>query len=272
MPVKVFNFLPTPLNTANDASPSGFANLRTLQQTNAGGLVLGDAIDLTDFEAAGLSSPDLGVLFEGRYRRVQVAATATAANVGVGKAAFVNPGTWVLAVLIATPGSGQTPGAYQVMGTGGGGGAGAIIQVVVGTDGTVSARPKVVAAGSGYTSAPTFTLSAGGTAATFQAQMIVDSYIVTDAATAGINLSQGRGVFLNSITPGNYGWIQENGIASFLSAGAGAAGSLLTPNATGLFAASAVGPASPAAFATSIDVGIANALIRGLMTLPVWNG
>jgi hypothetical protein len=272
MPVKVFNFLPTPLNTANDTSASGFANVRTLQPTYAGGLVLGDAIDLTNFEAAGLSSPTLGLLFEGRYRRVQVAATATAANVGVGKAAFVNPGTTVIGALILTPGSGQTPGVYQVVGTGGNG-SGAIIEVIVGTGGTVTAQPTVKASGSGYTSAPTFTLSAGGTAATFQAQMAVDSYIVTDAATAGINLSQGRGVFLNSITPGNFGWIQENGIASFLSVvSGGAAGSLLTPNATGLFSMSAPTTFAPTVFGTSIDASIANTLIRGLMTLPVWNG
>lgn len=272
MPVKVFNFLPTPLNTANDTSASGFTNVRSLQPLYAGGLVLGDAIDLTNFEAAGLSAPTLGLLFEGRYRRIWVAPTATAANVGVGKAAFVNPGTFVIGAQVLTPGTGQTPGVYQVMGTGGGG-SGAIIQVQVGSAGTVTAQPTVAAAGSGYTSAPTFTLVAGGTAATFQAQMVVDSYTVTDAATAGINLSQGRGVFLNSITPGNFGWIQERGIASFLAAaGGGAAGSVLTPNATGLFATSAATAFAPTAFGTSIDAAIANVLARGLMTLPVWAG
>ena len=413
MPVKVFNFLPTPLNKANDRSSSGFANLRTGQETNAGGLVLGDAIDLTSFEAAGLSSPIFGALYEGRYRRVQVAAGATAANIAPGTAAFVAPGSMLLAVQVATPGSGQTPGTYQVHGTsaapaaaggskedhpkdgpdekappsvdthhdedededeedrkpaksagtrydskvakklkaakdskdkdakkqkaahrysdedenyagpehekaeGGsqvpgppatekakagpaaakagpvsdkgfpvsptaappgtfasGVGSGAVIQVVVGPDGTVSQPPTVVAAGSGYTSPPTFTLSAGGTAATFQGQMVVNSYIVTDAATPGINLSQGRGVFLNAITPGNYGWIQENGIASFqLGTAAGAAGGLLTPDpATGLFNATAVAAPSPVVFGTTIDTPIAGALVRGLMTLPVWNG
>lgn len=275
--LKTFDFLPSLLNNSNDTSPSGFANLRTYQQTNAGGLVLGDCFDCDALFAAQQSYTPNGQLFEGRYRRIQVDANATAANVARGKAAYVVPGYSVLSALILTAGSGQTAGTYQVTGTGGGG-TGAILQIVVGTAGTVTTVPTVVQAGSGFTSAPTFTLAAGGTAATFQSQMTLNTYIVTSYDVTGVNLSQGRGIFLNSPTPGNYSWIQENGIGTFdvgTVTGSAAVGMVLTPTASGagLFTAS-VATAAPlaGAFGTALDQPIANTYIRGVMTLPVWNG
>jgi hypothetical protein len=91
-------------------------------------------------------------------------------------------------VAVATPGSGQTPGTYTLTGSGGlstgvgglnGDGSGsagtnAVIQVVVGSGGTVTTTPTVLNAGAKYTylgSAPTFTLAAGGTPATFTVTM-----------------------------------------------------------------------------------------------------
>jgi hypothetical protein len=277
MPVKVFEFTPTALNLSNDQSASSFVNTRTLQPVNAGGLCLGDAIDLTNFEAAGLSAPTIGLLYQGRYRRVQVDANATAANVAKGKAAFVVPGYSVMGVLLATAGTGQTAGTYQVAGTGGGG-SGAIIQVVVATGGTVTAQPVLIAGGSGYTSAPTFTLAAGGTPATFQAQMAVNSNIVTSSDVTGVNLSQGRGVFLNTITPGNYGWIQEFGIATVLQTGtvtSATVGAIATPVSSAGTFQSTVATAAPAvtAFGTTIDAAIANAYYRVQLSLiPYWAG
>lgn len=276
--LKVFELLPTPLNTANDLSASSFVNLRTQQETNAGGLVLGDCFDIDDQGAANLSNTAIGLCFQGRYRRVQVDANATAANVGIGKAAYVVPGTSLLAALTLTAGSGQTPGTYQIAAVGGGG-TGAIIQVVVTAAGTVTANPTVVAKGSGYTTIPTFTVAAGGTPATVLAQMSENTYIVTSQDKAGINASQGRGVFLNTITPGNYGWIQENGVATFLvdsTAGTGTAGSVLSPvgaTVAGAFRGIAVATAPLAsAFGTNIDALTASVLVRGVLTLPVWNG
>lgn len=276
MPVKVFDLLTTPLNTANDTSASGFANLRTGQPVNAGGLCLGDAIDLSNFEAAGLSSPNFGTLFQGRYRRVQVDVNATAANVKAGTAAYVVPGGSLYAVLILTAGSGQTPGTYQVASSGGGG-TGAIIQVVIGAGGTLTQAPTVVAAGSGYTTTATFTLVTGGTPATVEAQMKMDTYVVTSRDKSGVNLSEGRGVFLNSITPGNYGWIQENGVVTVLFDGTTttAAGDTVTPftptNGTFRGVAAATPPLA-SAFGTAIDPPIASTASRVLLTLPVWNG
>ena len=72
----------------------------------------------------------------------------------------------VTSVVTATPGSGQTPGSYTLNGSGGGG-TGSQIYVTVGGGGTVIYPPVIIVQGNGYTSAPTFTLSAGGTAATF---------------------------------------------------------------------------------------------------------
>ncbi len=72
----------------------------------------------------------------------------------------------VTSIMTTTRGSGQTPGIYTLNATGGGG-TGAQISVVVASSGTVTEAPTVIRQGIGYTSAPTFTLSAGGTAATF---------------------------------------------------------------------------------------------------------
>lgn len=74
----------------------------------------------------------------------------------------------VSSVTIATPGSGQTPGTYVLTGNTGS----AQIQVVVNGSGTVTAAPTVLIPGRGYPSGgPTFTLSAGGTPATFTVTM-----------------------------------------------------------------------------------------------------
>ena len=275
--LKVFDFLPTPLNAANDISPSGFYNARTYQQTNAGGLVLGDAVDFDDAGAANQSNTTIGLLFQGRYRRVKIADNATAANVAKGKAAYVIPGTSLIQAVVLTAGTGQNPGVYQVAGTGGGG-TGAIISVIVGAAGTVTTNPTVVAIGEGYTTAPTFTLVSGGTPATFQAQMKLNSYIVTSRDVAGVNLSQGRGVFLNSITPGNYGWIQEDGVATVLqtgTVGSATAGAVVTPftPTDGTFQTVAAStPALPSAFGSAVDIAIASGYYRTVLTLPVWNG
>lgn len=275
--LKVFDLLPSPLNNSNDTSPSGFASVRTGYQINAGGLTLGDAVDFDNDGANQASYLTNGQLFQGRYRRIQVAAGATAADVGRGKAAYVTPGSAVMGALVLTQGSGQTVGVYTVAGTGGGG-TGAIISIAVLTATTV-ATPVLVAAGSGYTSAPTFTIPSGGTPATVQAQMTYAPFIVSPFSTSGVITSQPRGLFLNSVTPGNYAWIQENGIASFLTdstAGTVTAGSNLTPvgaTVPGAFrgVATATAPLY-SAFGTNIDALVVSTIVRGVMNIPVWNG
>lgn len=283
--LKTMELVTSPLNNSNDTSPSGFSNTYTGYQTNAGGLVLGDMFDCDNqfaysqsyFSQLTNSFPN-GILFQGRYRRVQVAAGATAADVGRGKACYVTPGVSLFGALVLTQGSGQTVGTYTVAGSGGGG-TGAIIQISVLTATTVS-TPIVVAAGSGYTSAPTFTIPSGGTPATVQAQMSYEPYIVSPFSTSGVITSEPRGLFLNSITPGNYGWIQENGIASFLvdsTAGTATAGVTLTPitpsTVPGAFRGVIATTAPPtSSFGTAIDALVASQYVRGVMNIPVWNG
>lgn len=72
---------------------------------------------------------------------------------------------------ITFSGSGQTPGKYMLIGSGGSG-SGAIIEVTVDNDGFVTIPPTVISQGTGYAiggvaNPPTFNLAAGGTPATF---------------------------------------------------------------------------------------------------------
>jgi hypothetical protein len=90
----------------------------------------------------------------------------------------------VYSVTTATPGSAQTPGTYLLTASTGS----AQISVTVASDGTVSTNPTVTVHGRSYTStAPTFTLAAGGTPATFTVTMknVFDLRGISDV-TAGV--------------------------------------------------------------------------------------
>jgi hypothetical protein len=124
-------------------------------------------------------------------------------------------------------GSGLTNGSYQVASTvGSGGGSGAILAINV-VGGVIVGNPTVVSGGVGFVSPPSFSLTAlGGTGAVVQAQLSASMNIVTsiDVAVGGITNPALAGigpvrpvVFLNAITPGNYGFIQEQGTATVLA-------------------------------------------------------
>jgi hypothetical protein len=137
------------LNGCNDTSASGFQDLRTLQPVNAGGLNLGDYFDVTNAEAKSLQYSTNGVLFAGRYRRVQVDSGATAANVKTG---------------------------------------------------TIGLMPSLAAiAIDGY---PANTPSAN----------VVTSYDQSLALTSQVRPV----IFLNTVTPGNFCFVQELGVATVL--------------------------------------------------------
>lgn len=274
--LKVFEFLPAALNASNDTSASGITDTRTGYEVNAGGLVIGDMFDI-DTTAAGMLSAPLGALYQGRYRRVRVDVNATAANVGRGLACYVVSGPSVQNVVILQGGVAQTAGTYQVAATGGGG-TGAIIQVIVSAAGTVTGNPTVVAPGINYTSVPTFILVAGGTTtATFAAQMTIPTFTVTTVDKA-LNVYAPRGVFLNTVLPGNYTFIQEDGIATILQAAtvtSATLGAVVTPVAGGNGTSqSTVGtaPSTNAALGVALDIPVAGAFFRALLNLPVWNG
>lgn len=212
------------LNNANFTSQSGMSDPITGQPYNAGGLNAGDYFDLTNAEALQNSYLTNGTLFEGRYRLVLVDSGATAANVKTGTVGYMRAGSVVKRVQILTAGSGQTNGTYTVSATAGsGGGSGAQISVTI-SGGAVTAV-SVLNGGFGYVSAPTFTIAQGGTPGTVVAQLDCSVNIVTSADVAlGANAAlAGVGavrpvIFLNSITPGNYGFIQELGVATVIAA------------------------------------------------------
>jgi hypothetical protein len=213
------------LNNVNSPYPSGQGDSVTGFPYMAGGLNQGDYFDLTNDEAAGASYPTNGLLFSGRYRYVQVDSGATAAYVKTGTVGYIRAGSTVASVVVLTQGSGQTVGTYQVAATvGSGGGSGAIIQVIVTSATAITV--SVVNGGFGYVSPPTFTLATGGTPGTVVAQLAGPSMNVVTSADIAIGTASlanaGIGpvhpvVFLNSITPGNNGFIQELGVATVLA-------------------------------------------------------
>jgi hypothetical protein len=121
----------------------------------------------------------------------------------------------VRSVVITTAGTGATNGTYTIAANAGTG-TGAVIQVVVAGGAITSV--SVLNGGFGYTTVPTFTLTATGTTGgVVAAQLdsspnIVTSYDVATLFTRPV-------VFLNSITPGNFGFVQELGTATVLGGG-----------------------------------------------------
>lgn len=210
------------INNANNGSPTGITDATTGQPIAAGGLNLGDYFDLTNKQAQDAQYAVNGTLFAGRYRWVQVDSGATAANVRTGTVGYLRAGSSLKSVVTLTAGSGQTNGTYQIpANVSSGGGSGAIIQVII-AGGAISGQPTVVNGGFGYNSLPTFTVAAGGTPGTVVAQLNISANLVTSADQSGVT---GVGavkpvVFLNSVTPGNYGFVQELGFATVLATAA----------------------------------------------------
>jgi hypothetical protein len=180
------------LNGCNDASPSGMVNIRTGEPVFAGGLNLGDYFDLTEKEANGASYTQTGILHSGRFRRVQVHAGATAANVKAG----------TLGVMVA-----------------------ALI-------------PEV---------------------------NIVTSF---DAGVANMRVV----VFLNVVTPGNFCFVQELGIANVLAAaaltGAATVGAQVIATANGTVDSGGTTTASVSPLGKFLDVPVINTVVRALLNLP----
>lgn len=222
--------LPTWLavNNCNFTSPTALTDVNTGQPVTGGQLNVGDYTDFDNDTAATLSYTTNGILFAGRYRFVQVDSSATAANVKTGTIGYLRNGTSVSSVAITSAGSGQTNGTYQIAGVGGGG-TGALISVTI-AGGLVTVA-TVVQGGYGYAALPTFTIAEGGTPGTVAAELNSTPNLVTsqDQAVAGFGPGYVRPVvFLNSITPGNYGFVQEDGIATVL--GNGTIGTAATGN------------------------------------------
>ena len=273
----------TALNNANFTNPSGMSDPVSSQPYNAGGLNLGDYFDVTNDEAQGASYLTNGLLFEGRYRLVQVDSGATASNVKTGTIGYVRAGSTVKGVAITNAGTGQTTGSYVVQATAGsGGGSGASINVAVSGAGLITAV-SVNTPGYGYVSVPSFNLAAviGGSGGAVAPQLGLSPNVVTsyDVATGGNAAQAGVGpvrpvVFLNSITPGNYGFVQELGTASVLgnaSIGSGAAISNYVEATTGgtVNAPSATTSPTTSTIGQAVDLPIASNLFKVILNGPV---
>lgn len=260
-------------NNANFTSASGLTDMASGQPVNAGGLDLGDYFDATNGEASNASYSANGRLYSGRYRLVQVDSGATAANVKTGTIGYLAAGGAsgvVRGVVITNAGTGATAGTYTIPATlGSGGGSGAVIQVTVAVNGTITAA-SVVNTGFGYTTVPSFSLTTTGTTGgTIAAQLGTSSNTVTsyDQAVPQVTGVPVRPVvFLNAITPGNFGFIQELGTATVL------AGAALTSATVGAFVNTATGgvvnttvsSGSPigATIGVAIDLPIVNTLFK----------
>ena len=271
----------TALNNANFTNPSGMSDPVSSQPYNAGGLNLGDYFDVTNDEAAGASYLTNGLLFEGRYRLVQVDSGATASNVKTGTIGYVRAGSTVKGVAITNAGTGQTAGSYVVQATAGsGGGSGASINVAVSGAGLITAV-SVNTPGYGYVSVPSFNLAAviGGSGGAVAPQLGLSPNVVTsyDVATGANAAQAGVGpvrpvVFLNSITPGNYGFVQELGTASVLGASAitaGAVGDLVRSTTGGTVNDNNYTTSTNLTVGQSVDLPIASNLFKVILLGPV---
>ena len=91
---------------------------------------------------------------------------------------------------ITSAGSGQTPGTYTVAVLDAGSGKGGSVSIVVTGSGTVTARPTVLAVGSGYT-APYITFSHGGTPAKFSVSLalpgLANAWLGCQHTSDGVN-------------------------------------------------------------------------------------
>ncbi len=268
------------MNACNFPTPSGITDVNTGQPIFAGGLNAGDYTDVNNDEAASMSNTTNGILFEGRYRFLLVDSSATAANVKTGTIGYLRNGASMKTVVITAAGSAQTNGTFTINAdANSGGGVGA--QISVNIAGGVITGVSVVNGGYGYVTPPTFTISEGGTPGTVAAQLGSSVNLVTscDQANAGFGPGAVRPVvFLNSITPGNYGFVQELGVATVLgnaSIGSGATGDyvngVLTNSGTATTTAASGSPIG-STIGRAIDKPQASNLFKALLTGPVVQG
>jgi hypothetical protein len=263
-------------NNCNFPTQSGIQDLRTGQDFPAGGLNTGDYFDATEKEANSASALANGLLHSGRYRLVQVDSAATVANVKTGTVGYARSGSFVQGAVISAAGSGGTAGSYTfAVPAGTAGGSGAILQVVVNASGVVS-NVSVLQGGFNY-NGPTAALSVtltgipGLTGATVVLQLNNSPNIVTsfDQATTLGTLVRPV-VFLNSITPGQFGFIQELGLATVLtgaSAGSAATGDWVNVGTGGVVTTTAAsGSPIGVTIGQAIDKPVANQLFKAYLS------
>jgi len=241
-----------------------------------GNFNVGDYCDLTAADAAVWNKQYETNLYPGRYRIGALSPNATAANVAQGLPVALALGTSVNGVVIATAGSGQTPGTYVAQASSGA----AVIQYTIGASGTLISVSVLNGGVYATGTIPTFTIAAGGTAGTVIAQMSVNVNNITSWDSSAVSLTNDpRGVFLapvssTQITSGAWVVFQELGIAEVFvaTATATAKGSLAYVSASG-GAVTTIAPAYQAAtLGKTIDTAAANTLTHVELSLPVRQG
>jgi len=131
----------------------------------------------------------------------------------------------------------------------------------------------VLNGGYGYNSVPTFSLTTTGTSAgAVAAQLDTTPNVVTSydqiAASPSTALQVRPVVFLNAVTPGNYGFIQELGTATVLGkatsfTGTAIVGAVVQPNTGGVVDVPASNTAvTNASIGLAIDLPVAGNLFK----------
>jgi hypothetical protein len=168
MAVTRLQYIPNLLNNLNSPVPGAFVEPITGLQIPGSGLVVGDTMSLTYFEATQLATQPGTIspfpLYEGDYQFVHLHSAATASLCQRGNVAYFRA--------LAPPMSGGNMGTLPIAG----------------------------------------------------------NWEVTDGSHA-LNANLVTGIFLNAITPGNFGFIQTGGRASVLMAGAGTVGQAVNATA-----------------------------------------
>lgn len=269
-------------------SRTGLTDIRTQMPELGGGLNLGDFCDLTEAEANSWSQQYGGQanqLHAGRYRFAQVQAKSTAASCVYGAPCGIGLGTTVQQAVIANAGSGYTAGTYAVNSSTSGGTTAATAVIVVGSSGTIISA-TITNPGAGFTSVPTFSLTAlgSGSSGSVIAQLsISENTVGSFDTTASVSLYSPRGLFLFTtalttaqVTAGAYGLIQEQGIGTVLvttatNTAVPCSVSALTGGA--ITTATAAANTIPAGFmGYTLDVAAAAAYCRVQLQLPQWAG
>jgi len=274
--------------TAVYTSPTGLTDPTTGAPQKGGNFNLGDYADLTESEAQQWNVQYGTTLHQGRYRIVKLANAAVAANTGLGQPLGWGVGTTVEQVTFA-PGTGYTPGNYDLVSTGGGTPATqAAAHVVVGPTGAIISA-KLSRGGSGFSTVPTFALTAlgAGTGGTVIAQMSETANTVTTwdaSALGGLAAGLVRAMNLSPVTAaqiaaGAFIIVQELGIAPVvvdtLGGGTAAAGwtvAVSTATAGGVQANAPATAVPVGTFGTALDLPAVGELIRVALDLPVLQG
>lgn len=261
-------------------SPTGMTDPITGVPYLGGSLHVGDYCDLTASEAAQWNKRFGSNLYPGRYRYVQLATAATAANTGFGKPVAWGKGTYLAQVVVSAAGSSATTdGTYTCTSSTSGGTAATALVTVSG--GAITGA-QLLYAGANFTSTPTFGLTeiAGLSGGSVLAELYASPNFVCTVDSGSVDLVNPRGVFLCSVTSAQvtataYVVIQEEGIApALVSTATNTALPLnLAIGTGGAITSTTANSTKPLGFiGYSLDIAAASTIVRVVLDIPVQQG